>query len=80
MPIHYSNPQCDVCGTRHAAGHVMECLDQLASLVAEVKAILEDAPELNMANLTDFEVAKLNDAASDAYSLLLSFPSPVPRD
>lgn len=31
MPIHHSNPICDVCGHRHAVYHHLECLDCLTT-------------------------------------------------
>lgn len=76
MPIHHSSPQCDVCGTRHAADHVEECRDQLASILSQVREILNDSPELNMGNYSDDDdAAKLNDGVCGAFCLLEDVPA-----
>lgn len=43
MPIHYSNPTCDICGERHADGHTAECRD---CLLADRAALAAGAREL----------------------------------
>ncbi len=64
MPVHYSNPMCDKCGSRHAADHTEECRDILLSEVLalrhdvlELEAQIAAAPELLAAcknSLRDF--------------------------
>ena len=80
MPIHFSNPTCDVCGVRHAANHVEECRDQLVGLLVRVHEILEGSPELNMTNLDKNDAAKLNDAVCEAYDLLRDVPACADHD
>ena len=84
MPIHHSNPQCNVCGGRHAADHVEECRDQLAAILSQVRSILSDSPELNMGNYSKDDAAKLNDGVCEAFCLLEDVPaaqtaSPIPK-
>ena len=51
-------------------GLLME-IRRLRSLVSDATGILHDAPELNMCNYTENQVAELNYAVIQAYSLLL---------
>jgi hypothetical protein len=35
--IHHSNPTCDTCGQRHAAGHSGECVEALVARIEELE-------------------------------------------
>ena len=41
MPIHYSNPKCDVCGSRHAVENDKECLQCVLAQTGEDLELLQ---------------------------------------